>query len=698
MSIHSRGLWDKIDGDRLELGGPVDPPGPGGWSLMRRPDGVAWLILDQPDLSTNRIDQPMLAALDDILAKLEADPPKGLVLRSAKRAGFMVGADIAQFRGVSDPNLMARELARLHAAFDRLEALPFPTVVVAHGHAVGGGLELALACRWRIAVANAQFGFPEVQLGLHPGLGGTARSIRLVGPAQALPLMLTGRTLRAAQARRMGLVDAVVEERHVAAAVRAAIDGKLRRAKSRASDALLASAPGRVVFADVLRSQTAKKVRAAHYPAPFALIDLWAKHGGDLTAMKTAEVASFSRLIVTPQAQNLIRLFFLREGLKGWAKGGGRIERLHVVGAGAMGGDIAAWCALSGLTVTLADISPKALAAAAQRAAKLFERRHLKGKLLREASDRLIPDLKGAGAGAADLVIEAAPEKLELKQKIFAGLEAAMKPEAILATNTSSLRLEDLRASLQRPERLVGVHFFNPVAQMQLVEVISHDQADLAALATAGAFVNQIARLPARVTSAPGFLVNRALMPYVLEAMLMADEGLQHEAIDEAAERFGMPMGPIALADQVGLDICLDVAEILAEGLSTPLPPTPQWLKDKVQAGDLGRKTGRGLYTYAKGKPVKRPVTKPLDAAAEDRLILPMLNACMACLREGVAPDADTVDGAMVFGTGFAPFRGGPMRYAHERGKDDVVAALRRLEAQYGARFTPDAGWTEAGP
>ena len=692
------GIWSKIDGDRLELGGSVTKPGPGGWSLMRRPDGIAWLVLDAPGLSTNRIDAAMLAALNDILAGLEADPPKGLVLRSAKRSGFMVGADIAQFRGVSDAKLMATELAKLHAVFDRLEALPFPTVAVVHGHALGGGLEISLACKFRIALSNAQLGFPEVQLGLHPGLGGTARSVRLIGPIQALPLMLTGRTLRAAQARRMGLVDAVVEERHVAAAVRAALDGKLKRAPLKLPDRLANTGPGRPVFAAVLKRQTGKKVRPEHYPAPYALIDLWTRHGEDFIAFKAAEIISFSQLLVTPQAQNLVRLFFLRDGLKAWAKGGGEIRRLHVVGAGAMGGDIAAWCAYSGLTVSLADTSAKALGGAVGRAAKLFARRHLTGKLLREAFDRLIPDPKGEGAATADLVIEAVPEKLELKQKVYASLEAVMKPQAILGTNTSSLRLEDLRMTLKAPQRLVGVHFFNPVAQMQLVEIVRHDEADPKDLAAVGRFVNGISRLPARVGSAPGFLVNRALMPYVLEAMMMADEGLPMEAIDEAAERFGMPTGPIELADQVGLDICLDVAEILAKGLDRPMPEIPAWLQAKVKAGELGRKTGGGLYRYRGGKAVKRPVAKPLDDQAVDRLILPMLNACVACLREGVVADEDTVDGAMVFGTGFAPFRGGPMRYGHERGVADVVSALERLTAKHGPRFAPDDGWKTLTP
>ena len=290
------GIWSKIDGDRLELGGPVTAPGPGGWSLMRRPDGIAWLVLDAPGLSTNRIDAEMLAALNDILAGLEAEPPKGLVLRSAKRSGFMVGADIAQFRGVNDADLMAMELAKLHAVFDRLEALPFPTVAVVHGHTLGGGLELALACRYRVALSSAQLGFPEVQLGLHPGLGGTARSTRLIDPLQAMTLMLTGRTLRARQAKQAGLVDAVVEERHVAAAVAAAIEGNLRSKPPRRLSALLAPD----LLAAILQRQTRKKVRPEQYPAPFALIALWRRHGRHFKALKAAEIKSFSRLITTP--------------------------------------------------------------------------------------------------------------------------------------------------------------------------------------------------------------------------------------------------------------------------------------------------------------------------------------------------------------------------------------------------------------
>src|SRR6185312_15498118 len=307
----------------------------------------------------------------------------------------------------------------------------------------------------------------------------------------------------------------------------------------------------------------------AHYPAPYALIDLWVRAGGSARAMQKGEIKSFARLLVSETAQNLVRVFFLRNKLKSMAKGQWNGHRVHVIGAGAMGGDIAAWCAWHGFIVSLADMKPEPLAGAIKRAAELY------GKIgrdnrrrVRDALDRLIPDLKGDGVTTADLIIEAVPEKLDLKQKVYAGIEPKMKPGAILATNTSSIPLQQLREGLQRPERLVGVHFFNPVSRMQLVEVVSHDGVAPEVLAAMRAFLGRIDRLPAPVKSAPGFLVNRALTPYLLEAMLMLDAGMKRETIDAAAVAFGMPMGPIELADTVGLDICLHVAEMLRSSLN----------------------------------------------------------------------------------------------------------------------------------
>jgi 3-hydroxyacyl-CoA dehydrogenase/enoyl-CoA hydratase/3-hydroxybutyryl-CoA epimerase len=667
------------------------------WRMRTDPDGIVWLLFDKKDAGANTLSEDVLAELNDVLAKLERDSPRGIVIRSAKPAGFVAGADIAQFRGVTDVAELEMLLKRGHAVFDRLDRLPALTIAVIHGYCLGGGLELALACDCRIAVEDASFGFPEVLLGLHPGLGGTVRLPRQINPIAAMTMMLSGRTERARGARRLGLVDAVTQERHVRAAVRAAVDGELRRAKPGFGNWLLNSKPARQLLAPRMRSETAKRAPRVHYPAPYALIDQWVEHGGSAEAMQQAEIASFAKLLVGDTAQNLVRVFFLRENLKKLAGGTWQGRHVHVIGAGTMGGDIAAWCAWQGLLVTLADTNRNAIGGAVKRAAELF------GKIgrgdrrrLRDALDRLTPDLRGDGAANADLVIEAVPENLELKRKIFAVVEAKMKPRAILATNTSSIPLEDLRQNLTHPQRFVGIHFFNPVSRMQLVEVVGHDAAAPEARSEACAFLGRIDRLPAPVKSAPGFLVNRALTPYLLEALVMLDSGVKKEAIDKAARDFGMPMGPIELADEVGLDVCLHVAETL-RGSVPDMPEAPQWLRDKVAKGELGKKTGKGLYDWKDGRAVKAHDDAAPPADAADRLVLPMLNACVTCLREGVVADEQVLDGAMIFATGFAPFRGGPMHYARARGIADVRAALARLVQQYGQRFAPDPGWDSLG-
>jgi 3-hydroxyacyl-CoA dehydrogenase/enoyl-CoA hydratase/3-hydroxybutyryl-CoA epimerase len=657
-------------------------------------DGIVWLLFDKQGASANTLSEDVLVELDAALARIERDRPRGLVIRSAKPGGFIAGADIGGFRGITDPAKVEAELARGHAVLDRLDRLPLPTVAVIHGYCLGGGLEVALACDHRIAIDDASFGFPEVLLGLHPGLGGTVRSTRLLNPLHAMTMMLTGKTERARRAKSLGLVDAVTQERHVRAAVTAAVAGELKAARQSALGRLLNTAPARAVLAWRMRGEAEKRAPRAHYPAPSALIDLWETHGGDAAAMRTAEIASFAKLLVGDTAQNLVRVFFLRNKLKGLAGAGWDGRRVHVIGAGAMGGDIAAWCAWHGFTVSLADMKPEPLAGAIKRAAELYGKiGHGDRRAVRDALDRLIPDLRGDGVATADLVIEAVPETLDLKRKVFAGVEPRMKPGAILATNTSSIPLEQLREGLRRPSRLVGIHFFNPVSRMQLVEVVSHDQVSDEVLAAARAFLGRIDRLPAPVKSAPGFLVNRALTPYLLEAMVMLDAGVKKEVIDKAAEDFGMPMGPLELADQVGLDICLNVAATLRASLAHDMPDAPQWLKDKVARGELGKKTGKGLYDWKDGHAVKQHDATPPPPDTADRLILPMLDVCVACLREGVVTDEEIVDGAMIFATGFAPFRGGPMHYARTRGVGAVRDALARLAATYGARFKPDPGW-----
>jgi 3-hydroxyacyl-CoA dehydrogenase/enoyl-CoA hydratase/3-hydroxybutyryl-CoA epimerase len=686
-------------GDRvLELGPKPDASGPyRHFKLTRDRDGIAWLLFDREGASANTLSADLLGEFDTVLAALESQRPAGLVIRSAKKSGFIAGADVNEFRGATDSRLVETAIGRAHAVIDRLEALRIPTVAVIHGFCLGGGLEVALACQSRIAIHGARFGFPEVMLGLHPGLGGTARFTRLVNPMQAMRLMLTGRTIDARRAKSLGLVDAVAQERHVRNAVKDAVFGRLERAKPGLSNTILNSSPARRFLASRMRAEAEKAAPHAHYPAPYALIDLWEKHGNDKAAMLAAEKASFANLMVTPTAQNLIRVFFLREQMKKLGGGGGnKIGHVHVIGAGSMGGDIAVWCAHQGMRVTLADIRPEPIGGAMKRATDLFGKVMRKRTDIRDALDRLAPDLDGEGVRNADLIIEAVPEKLELKQKVYAGLEPKMKAGAILATNTSSIPLQDLRSTLQSPERLVGLHFFNPVSRLQLVEVVSHDGTAPQLLKEALAFVGAIDRLPLPVKSSPGFLVNRALTPYMLEAMLMLDEKIDKATIDAAAEKFGMPIGPIELADRVGLDICLDVGDMLRAKFGNLLPPTPAWLRDKVARAEFGRKTRKGFYVWKDDKPDKTPGSPATVQPTEemvDRLILPMSNVCVACLREGIVDNADVVDGAMIFGTGYAPFRGGPLNYARHRGPENVVSTLRGLEAKFGSRFAPDPGW-----
>jgi 3-hydroxyacyl-CoA dehydrogenase/enoyl-CoA hydratase/3-hydroxybutyryl-CoA epimerase len=671
------------------------------WRHLRLQDaehGTVWLLLDKAGERANTFDEEFFAELADALDALQAayeGGPRALVIRSIKPGGFATGADLRMLEKMTDVQAAQAQLRTAHALIDRIEALPFTTIAILHGQCLGGGLELALACDWRIARTDTTLGFPEVRLGLHPGLGGTARLNEQVAPTEAMALMLKGKPITAGKAREIGLVDAVCEERHMARAVRMAAGGELAHRSGGASKvALMSFAPSRALLAHRLEAETAKHARREHYPAPFALIELWRQHADSRPAMLEAERESFLRLLGTPAARNLIRVFFLREHLKSLGREGTHaIRRVHVVGAGAMGADIAAWCALKGCTVTVEDTAKERLGALCQRAAALFdEQAH--GAERQRAQDRLIPDFKSRGAAQAELVIEAVPEKLELKQAVYARVEPQMRADAILASNTSSIRLEPLAAGLARPERFVGLHFFNPVAKMELVEVVAHEGCASDVLAVARSFVVAIDRLPAPVRSAPGFVVNRALMPYLMEALVLLDEGQPAEAIDAAATAFGMPMGPIELADHVGLDICLDVAERLKSEVEQPLPDIPQWLRDKVARGELGKKTGHGLYQYERDQ-ARKAATGAGDERMQDRLILPLLNGCVTCLRTGVVSDERVLDGAMVFATGFAPFHGGPLQYARARGVEQVVERLRQLEREHGARFTPDPGWNE---
>lgn len=671
-------------------------------ALRRDEDGVAWLLLDRAGSTVNAFDAAFFEALDGLLDELGRAPAKALVLRSAKPSGFAVGADIDEFRGLADPAEAVRRIEAANRVVDRLATLSRRTIAIIHGACAGGGVELALACDRRLAVANARLSLPEIKLGLHPGLGGTARLSHLIDPIEALTLMLTGREIDAEKAERLGLVDAVIEERHVANAVRAAVAGEVEGADSGLRATALRAAPARRFAARRMREKADGKASPEHYPAPRALIALWEEHGGDRDAMLEAERASFAGLVTGATAQALFRVFDLRGRLKRFGRAAShRIGHVHVVGAGAMGAEIAAWCALNGFRATVTDPDMKALGAGYASACSLFEKEIARGADQLAARDRLIWDPSGDGAAKADLVIEAAPETLALKREIYADLERRMKPEALLATNTSSLPLSELAGALGRPERFVGLHFFNPVAKMPLVEVARSDATQADAHARALAFATALGKLPAPVTDSPGFLVNRVLTPYLLEGLALLDEGAPKERIDAAAERFGMPMGPIELADQVGLDVCLDVSRNLRASVGEEWPEVPGWLAAKVEKGELGRKSGAGLYRYRNGEPQKEDTEPPEEAAAEalrDRLVLPMLNAAVACLRAGVVEDPDIADAAMIFGAGFPPFRGGPIAYARARGPEQIVQRLRAFAAEHGRRFEPDPGWAEIAP
>lgn len=671
--------------------GPVTG-GDGPWHTGKGEDGIVWLVLDHGKSSVNTVSREVIEGLSAALDALENDLPRAVVIRSGKLAGFAAGADISGFADMSNDG--AADLLRQgHAVLDRLAALGCPTVCVLHGAALGAGFEIALACDWRIAVDGASFGFPEVQLGLHPGLGGTFRLPALIDPTEAMTLMLTGKTAHTRQAEKLGIADVVTEERHVRAAVDAVVSGKIERGGPGLKARAFGLDAARNLAARQMRSQTETKAPKAHYPAPHALIDIWELHGDDPQAMQTAEIESFARLLDSETSKNLRRVFFLRQGLKDSARGDDGIAHVHVIGAGAMGAEIAGWAALKGKTVTLGDVELKPLGKAVAQAREVCKAQHLDSVETRDALDRLMPDPKGYGVARADLVIEAAPETPELKEKIYAGLKGRMKKGAILASNTSSLQLTKLRDAAPKAAHYAGLHFFNPVSKMQLVEVVHHDSTDKKVIERLTAFCGAIGRLPVRVADYPGFLVNRALTPYLMEAMVLMDEGVSKERIDAAAMAFGMPMGPVALSDQVGLDICLHVAESLKANLDKPMPEISERLREQVEAGETGKKTGQGFYDWSRGTP--RPEAEGGPDDLTDRLILPMLDACVECLRKGVARDADEVDAAMIFATGFPPFRGGPMHYARTRGTDAIRDSLTRLEARHGPRFSPDPGWKD---
>jgi 3-hydroxyacyl-CoA dehydrogenase/enoyl-CoA hydratase/3-hydroxybutyryl-CoA epimerase len=666
------------------------------WNLERDADGVAWLTLDRPGSSANALGAAVLEELDALLGGLESQPPRGVVLRSGKASGFIAGADVTEFTRVASEADAMTLIRRGQRVIARLEALPCPSVAAIHGYALGGGLELALGCHYRVGAADGRLslGLPEVQLGIHPGFGGTVRAVRLLGVRAAMELMLTGRPVRGEKALALGLIDRLAPPEQLAEAARALLRQPPARRRAPLVDRLLGIAPLRPLVGGMLRRQVAARARADHYPAPYAIVDLWVRCGARGADAYDAEAESIARLIRGETARNLVRIFLLQDRLKGLAGGGGSdIRRVHVIGAGVMGGDIAAWCALRGLEVTLQDRELKYVEPALERARQLFDKRLRVPAERAAATARLRADVAGDGVPQADVLIEAIFENLEAKRALYAAVEPRLKPGAILATNTSSLPLEELAAGLAEPARLIGLHFFNPVAQMPLLEIVQGRASGAASVAVGLAFARRIDKLPLPCRSAPGFLVNRVLFPYLHEALHAAGEGVALAHIDRAAVDFGMPMGPLELADVVGLDVVLHVGEIITRELGREAPPFVQHLRELVAAGTVGRKSGQGFYTWQQGKPLKPAAAGAPPTDLTDRLLLPLVNECVACWREQVVSEADFVDAGVVFGTGFAPFRGGPLAYARSRGAAAVRDRLLELAARYGARFRPDAGW-----
>lgn len=474
------------------------------WRLTEEGEDILRLTIDKAGAGTNVLSADVFDELDAILTRLEHSHVRGLIICSAKASGFFAGADVREFTRIETVQEALQVVQRGHAVFDRIESLRFPTVAQIHGYCLGGGYELALACRYRVALEDpaTRIGLPEVKLGIHPGYGGTVRLTRLLGAPAAMKLMLAGKTVDARRAARMGMVDMAVPRRHFDAAALEQIHNQPAARMPPGWTGAMNHSLARPLVARYLERQLARKAQRQHYPAPFAIVDLWRRYGDDPRRMLDEEAASCARLAVTDTARNLVRVFFLQERIKGLARRGETACRhIHVIGAGVMGGDIAAWCALHGMNVTLQDREPRFIAPAIKRAAALFAKRVRDPRRRHQVMDRLIPDHRGEGVARADVVLEAIVENVDAKRALYESVEPRMKPDALLATNTSSIPLDQLAQTLKRPERLAGVHFFNPVALMQLVEVISGPATSATFHNKALAFTRTIERLPLPVRS-----------------------------------------------------------------------------------------------------------------------------------------------------------------------------------------------------
>jgi 3-hydroxyacyl-CoA dehydrogenase/enoyl-CoA hydratase/3-hydroxybutyryl-CoA epimerase len=681
-------------------------------------DRLATLTFDSPDRKVNVFSREAFQELERLLDELAARQDIGaLILLSGKKSGFIAGADVEAIAQVTDP-VEAEAGSRVgHRLFSAWEALPFPTIAAIRGTCLGGGLEISLASTYRVASdrPDTKMGLPEVRLGILPGWGGSTRLPRRIGIAEALDLILTGKTVVGRKALKLGLIDALLPDARFLDGVRDFALARLDQ-KQRAEEAfdfkemLLEKNPlGRKILFDQARKKTLETTRG-HYPAPLRAIEVvrvgiedGPRAGFDAEARAVAELA------ISRTAKNLIHVFRLTEeakkesGLPGAAPR--EVRSTAVLGAGVMGGGVAQLIAdQTGLPVRMKDVRDEALASGMQHAARLFakqvERRRLTAPEARRKMALLHPSLDFSGFRRVDLVVEAIVENLGVKQQVFADTAAQVADGAILASNTSSLSIAAIGARTPHPERVVGMHFFNPVDKMPLVEVIAAAGSDPAAVNTVFAYTRKLGKTPILVKDTPGFLVNRLLMFYSTEGLWLLDEGFRIEDLDRAMSDWGMPMGPMALTDEVGIDVATKVAHILHDAFSERLP-VPDWLDRVPQSGRLGTKNGKGFYLY-EGRERKGPdpavyallgldprVENPDPGLIADRMVLPMVNEAARCLEEGVVRSAADLDLALIFGTGFPPFRGGLCRWADQEGLPRILTTLERFASSVGERYAP---------
>jgi 3-hydroxyacyl-CoA dehydrogenase/enoyl-CoA hydratase/3-hydroxybutyryl-CoA epimerase len=682
-----------------------------------RDDGICVLTFDRPGSSANIFDRATLDELRHELDFITGTPEiKGVIFISAKRSIFIAGLDLKTI-GENPPPVGVREMIEFgQAVFNRIAALPVPTVAAIHGVAVGGGYEIALACDYRIASPDraTKIGLPETKLGLLPAWGGSTRLPRLIGVPKALGVILAGKTLAAKPALKLGMVDELVAAEHlIAAAVKKIRAGKPQRPNHWVVNSSLAAS----IIAARLRPQLLKKTRG-HYPAVLRALDVVTKGiSRSIPDSLALERDGILELVQTEACHNLLRIFFLQERAKKLKVGQasslspvkkeetGKMPVSHcaVIGAGVMGAGIAQWISARKLPVILRDINTEQVAKGMSSIAKIYRdgtKRHVfTPREARDGLDRIFPAPVEVPLRHVDLIIEAAVENLELKKKIFQRLDDLAGDETILATNTSALPVSGLAAGTRRPERVVGLHFFNPVHKMQLVEIVAARQTSPEILQRVVSFAQQIGKLPVVVKDSPGFLVNRILMPYLVEAGNLFEHGAGLASLDEAMLDFGMPMGPMRLIDEVGVDVSLHVAQTLAASFGDRMK-VPAVLGKMIEAKFFGRKNGRGFYLHSKSKesqpnPQVASFVQSRSAGnlsreeLQERMVFLMVNEAARCLEEQVVTEPADVDFAMIMGTGFAPFRGGPLRYADALGAEKIAGAME---------FLGDAGAPQFGP